>query len=145
MDTEICIVGAGPAGATLSHFLSKEKIDHIVLDKSSFPRDKICGDGITVDVLNVLKRINPELQERFTQESEMLPSWGFCFHASNGKELRYDFRDSGFPMAPFFTSRRLDLDDFLMSANVAHLSGRILSSEGFKKQAVKQFEIAYET
>lgn len=126
MDTEICIVGAGPAGATLSHFLTKEKIDHIVLDKSSFPRDKICGDGITVDVLNVLKRISPKLQEQFTQKSEMLPSWGFCFHASNGKELRYDFRDSGFPMAPFYTSRRLDLDDFLVR-NLAGEYGKLLS------------------
>src|SRR5690606_12923831 len=53
------------------------------------------------------------LLEEFITESEMLPSWGFCFRASNGKELRYDFRNDGFPYAPFFTSRRLDLDGFL--------------------------------
>lgn len=114
MKTEVCIVGAGPAGATLSHFLAKEKIDHVLIDKSTFPRDKICGDGITVDVLNVLKRISPSLLEEFATQSEMLPSWGFCFHASNGRELRYDFEQDGFPYSPFYTSRRVHLDNFLV-------------------------------
>lgn len=126
MDTDICIIGAGPAGATLSHFLTKEKINHVIIDKSSFPRDKICGDGITVDVLNVLKRISPDMLEMFTQESEMLPSWGFCFHGANGKELRYDFRDQGFKYAPFYTSRRLDLDNFLVK-NLNQQYGTLLS------------------
>lgn len=114
LTTDVCIIGAGPAGSTLSHFLSKEKIQHILLDKASFPRDKVCGDGITVDVLNVLKRINPELLEKFSKESSMLPSWGFCFHGSDGKELRYNFKKEDFKYAPFFTSRRLDLDNFLI-------------------------------
>lgn len=126
MDTDVCIIGAGPAGATLSHFLTKEKIDHVIIDKASFPRDKICGDGITVDVLNVLKRISPDMLERFSQESDMLPSWGFCFHGANGKELRYDFRDEGFKYAPFYTSRRLHLDDFLVR-NLDQEFGSLLS------------------
>lgn len=111
---KVLIVGAGPAGASLSHFLEKEKIDHLLVDKSAFPRDKVCGDGITVDVLNVLKRIDGDLLSDFAESSEMLPSWGFCFHAANGRELRYDFKDDGLPYAPFYTAARLDLDQFLV-------------------------------
>ena len=130
MKTDVCIVGAGPAGATLAHFLAREGIDHVLIDKARFPRDKICGDGITVDVLNVLKRIDPQLLHEFTQEAGMMPSWGFSFHAPSGRELRYDFSGEDLPYAPFYTSRRLHLDDFLL---------RKLSPE--KSQVLTQTEV----
>lgn len=112
-DIDVLIVGAGPAGSTLSHFLLKEGIEHLLIDKSSFPRDKICGDGITVDVINVLKRINPELPQKFANTANILPSWGFSFHGPKGQDLRVDLKDQ-LPIAPFFTARRIDLDQFLI-------------------------------
>lgn len=112
--TDVLIVGAGPAGSTLSHFLLKAGVDHILIDKASFPRDKICGDGITIDALNVLKRIHPELLEKFAHTSDMLPSWGFSFNGPKGQELRVDLKDKGLPVAPLYTARRLDFDQFLL-------------------------------
>ncbi len=143
--TEVCIVGAGPAGATLAHFLAKEGIAHIILDKASFPRDKICGDGITVDVLNVLKRIHPNLLEEFASQMAMQESWGFCFHSPSGKELRYDFKENQLPYAPFYTSRRADLDNFLISKLPAAQSEFI---SGARVKAIspesKGFRVSYE-
>jgi len=113
LTTDVCIVGAGPAGATLSLFLTKKGIDHIIVDKASFPRDKVCGDGITIDVLHTLKRLSPDLLAEFDAQSEMLPCWGFCFHSPGNKEIRYDFKNSDFDYSPFYSTRRLDFDRFL--------------------------------
>ncbi len=113
-EVDVLIVGAGPAGSTLSHFLQKAKVDHLLIDKASFPRDKVCGDGITVDVLSNLKKISPELLDRYSQDQDMLPSWGFCFHGPQGQEYRVDLRDKGLKYPPFFTAKRNDFDNFLL-------------------------------
>ena len=56
---KIAIIGAGPAGTTLSMGLSKHGIDHVLLDKSeSFPRDKICGDAISGKSMIYLKELD---------------------------------------------------------------------------------------
>jgi menaquinone-9 beta-reductase len=41
------VVGAGPAGASAAYHLAEAGVDVFVLEKSAFPRDKICGDGLT--------------------------------------------------------------------------------------------------
>ncbi|WP_026459967.1 geranylgeranyl reductase family protein [Schaalia suimastitidis] len=44
---EVVVVGAGPAGASTAYHLATLGIDVLLLDKATFPRDKVCGDGLT--------------------------------------------------------------------------------------------------
>ncbi|MCP2260411.1 geranylgeranyl reductase family [Streptoalloteichus tenebrarius] len=46
-DAEVIVVGAGPAGATAATYLARAGVDVLLLEKSTFPREKVCGDGLT--------------------------------------------------------------------------------------------------
>ena len=44
---DVCIAGAGPAGATCAWYLARQGRRVLLLDKERFPRDKLCGDAVT--------------------------------------------------------------------------------------------------
>ena len=47
---DVVIIGAGPAGCSVAYNLHKQGIKNILLvDKSVFPRDKICAGGLTIE------------------------------------------------------------------------------------------------
>ena len=48
------IVGAGPAGSFLAHLLAKEGLNVAVIDKEKFPRDKVCGGGLSNKTIDLL-------------------------------------------------------------------------------------------
>ncbi|RSD17950.1 geranylgeranyl reductase family protein [Amycolatopsis eburnea] len=41
------VVGAGPAGSTVATYLARAGVDVLLLEKTEFPREKVCGDGLT--------------------------------------------------------------------------------------------------
>jgi len=51
---DVAIVGAGPGGSAAAHYLAQRGLEVVLLDKSGFPRDKTCGDGLTPRAVGVL-------------------------------------------------------------------------------------------
>jgi menaquinone-9 beta-reductase len=47
METDVLVVGAGPGGAATAYHLARHGVDVTMVDKARFPREKVCGDGIT--------------------------------------------------------------------------------------------------
>ena len=44
---DVIIVGAGPGGSSTAAYLAMAGLDVLLLEKSAFPREKVCGDGLT--------------------------------------------------------------------------------------------------
>lgn len=48
---DVLIVGGGPAGSTCARTLTRAGMDVVIMDKSTFPRDKVCAGWITPQVV----------------------------------------------------------------------------------------------
>jgi geranylgeranyl reductase family protein len=46
-DADVIVVGAGPGGSAAAHALAQSGLDVLLLEKTGFPREKVCGDGLT--------------------------------------------------------------------------------------------------
>ena len=56
-DYDLIIVGAGPAGSTMALFAARAGLQTLLLDKHTFPRDKICGDVIPARARPIIKEL----------------------------------------------------------------------------------------
>jgi flavin-dependent dehydrogenase len=59
---DVAIIGAGPAGATLAALLASRGVDVALIDRDTFPRDKLCGEFLSYDALPILERLGIDLQ-----------------------------------------------------------------------------------
>src|SRR5215470_10171737 len=53
-DADVIVVGAGPSGATTAYYLAQAGVNVLLLEKARFPREKVCGDGLTPRAVKTL-------------------------------------------------------------------------------------------
>ncbi|PRZ39106.1 geranylgeranyl reductase family protein [Antricoccus suffuscus] len=46
-DADVIVVGAGPGGSAAAYYAALAGLNVLLLEKGIFPRDKVCGDGLT--------------------------------------------------------------------------------------------------
>lgn len=130
-DFDIAIVGAGPAGATLALCLAHSGLRIALFDKERFPRDVICGDALSVQVLNVLKRMPDDIYNDFLREVPKTPSFGIRFHSPGNHPLELPYRATRNPSLdpPGYISPRLEFDHFLQSRLARYPSIHLFEGE----------------
>ncbi len=62
-DADVVVVGAGPGGAATAYWAAASGLSVLLLDKATFPRDKVCGDGLTPRAVAELVRMGVSLRE----------------------------------------------------------------------------------
>lgn len=56
-ETDVLIVGAGPAGSAAASWAARFGLDTVLADAATFPRDKTCGDGLTPRAIGELEKL----------------------------------------------------------------------------------------
>lgn len=110
---DVCIVGAGPSGATCAWYLAKAGKRVLLLEKRKFPRDKICGDAVCLNAQNHMAKMGV-LQEL---EAEKKGNWSLLggLVAPSGRGFVGDSQHS-FGQKLVIAVKRMDLDEKMAAA-----------------------------
>jgi geranylgeranyl reductase family protein len=103
---DVLIVGGGPAGSSCAWGLRGAGLDVAILDRSVFPRDKVCGGWITPAVVEELQ---VDLEE-YQSGRVLQPIAGFRTSRIGGTEVETDY---GRPIS--YGIRRCEFDAFLLA------------------------------
>jgi len=113
MDACDClVVGGGPAGSSCARALVQAGMDVVVLDKATFPRDKICAGWITPAVVTEL---NLNLAD-YGRERTVQPITGFRTGLIGGKPV-----STSYGHAVSYGIRRCEFDHYLLARSGARL------------------------
>ena len=106
------IVGAGPAGIICAYQLAKQHLRIALIDKAIFPRDKICGDALSLDVANQLHKIDNQLAKKFKQFAFKIETKGVKIIAPSTESFDIPFQYKNKPRIAY-VAKRIDFDFFL--------------------------------
>ncbi len=62
-DADVIVVGAGPAGSATAFHLAQAGLSVLLLEKTAFPREKVCGDGLTPRAVKCLLKMGVPIRE----------------------------------------------------------------------------------
>ncbi|WP_353507970.1 geranylgeranyl reductase family protein [Intrasporangium sp.] len=105
---DVIVVGAGPGGSATAAYLAMAGLDVLLLEKTHFPREKVCGDGLTPRAVRELVNLGIPTPE----EDGWIRNKGLRIIGA-GMRLQLDWpENSAFP--PYGLVRtRMDFDDIL--------------------------------
>jgi geranylgeranyl reductase family protein len=106
------IVGGGPAGSSCAWQLRRHGLDVIVMDKSGFPRDKVCAGWITPAVIEALQLDTDD----YARQHVLQPITAFLTGLIDGDEV-----ETRYPAPVSYGIRRCELDNHLLQRAGARL------------------------
>jgi menaquinone-9 beta-reductase len=107
-DADVVVVGAGPAGSATAYHLARTGLDVLVLEKTAFPREKVCGDGLTPRAVRSLVSMGIDV----SPEAGWLHNQGLRI-IGGGHRLEIQWPDLADYPSYGLVRRRTDFDELL--------------------------------
>jgi geranylgeranyl reductase family protein len=107
-EADVIVVGAGPGGSAAAYHMARHGLRVLMLEKTEFPREKVCGDGLTPRATRQLIRMGVDTSEK----AGWLQNRGLRV-IGGGVRLELDWPElASFPSYGLVRTR-LDFDDML--------------------------------
>jgi geranylgeranyl reductase family protein len=110
---DVIVVGAGPAGVSTALYARRRGASVLLVDKHRFPRDKICGDGVSGKSIGYLNDLGI-LDEVRDQSHEQVGA--VILGAPSGALANFDLNPEWYPDGAYLICRREILDNILVQA-----------------------------
>jgi geranylgeranyl reductase family protein len=111
-DADVIVVGAGPAGSTAAYHLAQAGLSVLLLEKTRFPREKVCGDGLTPRAVRSLVAMGIDTSPAQPGEPGWLHNRGLRVYGG-GRVVELDWPElASYPDYGLVRSR-YDFDDLL--------------------------------
>jgi len=107
-DADVIVVGAGPGGAAVAHYLALNGLDVLLLEKSHLPRDKVCGDGLTPRAVAELIRMGVSIDE----DDGWIRNWGLRTYGA-GHRIEIPWPELAEQPSYGLAKARMNLDELL--------------------------------
>ena len=120
MEFDVAIVGAGPAGCAAALELGKLPLRVALIDRETFPRDKVCGDAIPGPAVKALAEIDPRYADSLGPLPAALRSRRTRLHLNGRPPVTLHWETRA------YTCRRTDFDRHLLDLVRAQTNTTVL-------------------
>jgi len=110
-DADVIVVGAGPSGSATAYHLAQAGLDVLLLEKTAFPREKVCGDGLTPRAVKSLVAMGVDV----STEAGWLHNRGLRI-IGGGHQLQLAWPDLAEYPSFGLVRKRVDFDELLARA-----------------------------
>jgi geranylgeranyl reductase family protein len=150
VQTDILVLGAGPAGSAAAIALARAGARVVIADRAAFPREKICGDGLLPDALAQLDQLGALAQVEGV--ARRVPT--FTMRSASGLAIRFDIGSLVLPrreLDAILLARALDSGAELLSQatltgvvgdGVAAARARFATPQGEVEVAARAYVLA---
>lgn len=78
MKRQVVVVGAGPGGSSAAYYMAKKGLDVVLVDKETFPREKVCGDAYQASLYPIFKEmgIYEEMEANIETDVKIIRQFG---------------------------------------------------------------------